>query len=170
MVLWLIRDGTGPMSSLADQFDRARQGLQAKAAQHSHHSMTLPLHTDLTAAQQQAAGLPKAAPVAMAGQVHHDELDALNHVNNVVYFVWFERLRIAFMERYGIGIIGDPNSPRIVIRSGEVRYHAEMVRGEVYITTCTCTAFRTTSMTLHQDIWSGGTLRASFTCIISHLP
>lgn len=80
--------------------------------------------------------------------------------------VWFERLRIAFMERYGIGIIGDSASPRIVIRSAEIRYHAEMLRGEVYVTTCHCTEFRNTSLTLQQEIWSNGTLRASLSCIM----
>jgi acyl-CoA thioester hydrolase len=128
--------------------------------------MILPLHTPLSDAQQTGAGVPQPAALAMAGQVHHDELDALMHVNNVVYLVWFERLRIAFMERYGIGTIGDPASPRIVIRSGEIRYHAELLRGEIYITTCRCTAFRTTSMTLQQEVWSGGALRAGFTCVM----
>lgn len=161
-----MRVCTGPKSSLCAQSDRARQGLQAKAAQHSHPPMTLPFHTALTTAQQTSAGLTDPAPMAMANQVHHDELDALNHVNNVVYMVWFERLRIAFMEHYGIGIIGDPASPRIVIRSGDIRYHTEMQRGERYVTTCHCTAFRTTSMTLRQEVWSGGTLRASFTCVM----
>lgn len=127
---------------------------------------TLPFHVPLSPEDQIRAGLPAPAPLAMAGQVHHDELDALMHVNNVVYMVWFERLRIAFMERYGIGVIGDPHSPRIVIRSGEIRYHAEMLRGEVYVTTCRCTAFRTTSLTLMQEIWSGGTLRASLACVM----
>jgi acyl-CoA thioester hydrolase len=53
-----------------------------------------------------------------------------------------------------------------VIRSGEIRYHSEMLRGDNYITTCACSAFRTTSMTLQQEIWSSGNLRASFSCIM----
>jgi acyl-CoA thioester hydrolase len=128
--------------------------------------MTLTPHIPLTDIQQRAAGLHMPAPLAVADRVHHDELDALMHVNNVRYMVWFERLRIQFMERYTIGTIGDPSSPRIVIRSGEIRYHSEMLRGDNYITTCACSAFRTTSMTLQQEIWSSGNLRASFSCIM----
>jgi len=128
--------------------------------------MTLPFHTPLSPAEQRRAGLPAPVALAVADQVHHDDLDALMHVNNVRYMVWFERLRIAFMEYYGIGTIGDPTSPRIVIRSGDIRYHAEMLRGETYVTTCQCSAFRNTSLTLRQEIWSSATLRASFTCIM----
>ncbi len=128
--------------------------------------MSIPFHSPLNPADQRKAGLPQPAALAIADQVHHDDLDALMHVNNVRYMVWFERLRVAFMERYGIGIIGDPASPRIVIRSADIRYHAEMQRGEVYVTTCHCTAFRNTSLTLQQEIWSNGTLRTSFRCIM----
>lgn len=148
------------------QSAHADQGLQARTYRRSDQNMLLPFHTPLSPADQRRAGLPHTASMAVVDQVHHDELDALMHVNNVRYMVWFERLRIAFMERYGIGTIGDPASPRIVIRSGEIRYHAEMLRGEIYVTTCHCTAFRNTSLTLQQEIWSDGTLRASFTCIM----
>jgi acyl-CoA thioester hydrolase len=128
--------------------------------------MSLRYHTNLSAAEQTAAGLKTPAPLAYGDRVHHDELDSLNHVNNVRYFVWFERLRIRFMEVHNIGTIGDPNSPRIVIRGGEARYVKEMVRDEDYIVTTRCTGFRNTSLTLEQEIWSGGTLRATFTCVM----
>ncbi|MEL7098621.1 MAG: thioesterase family protein [Pseudomonadota bacterium] len=128
--------------------------------------MDLPYHTRLTAAQQQAAGLTHPAPLAIADIVHHDDLDSLDHVNNTRYFTWFERLRIRHMTHYGIGTLNDPSSPRIVIRSGEVRFVAELRGGETYITTCHCTALRTTSMTLSQEIWAAGTLRATFSCVM----
>lgn len=128
--------------------------------------MTLPYHRPLSAIEQRAAGLVVPAALAMADHVHHDDLDALLHVNNVRYFVWFERLRIRFMEEYGIGTIGDPDSPRIVIRSGEIHYVEEMLRGEDYVVTCHCTAMRNTSMTLRQEIWSDMRLRATFDAIM----
>ncbi|MEO0936683.1 MAG: thioesterase family protein [Pseudomonadota bacterium] len=128
--------------------------------------MDLPFHTLLSAAQQRAAGLPTPAPLAIADIVHHDDLDSLDHVNNTRYFAWFERLRIRHMTHYGIGLLNDPASPRIVIRSGEVRFVAELRGGESYITTCHCTALRRTSMTLSQEIWARGTLRATFSCVM----
>ena len=128
--------------------------------------MSLPYHINLTADQQRSAGISAPAPLAYADRVHHDELDALLHVNNVVYFTWFERLRIRFMEHHNIGTIGDENSPRIVIRGGEIRYVKEMLRDEDYIVTTRCTAHRTSSLTLQQEIWAAGSLRATFTCVM----
>ncbi|MEM8577881.1 MAG: thioesterase family protein [Pseudomonadota bacterium] len=123
-------------------------------------------HTLLSPDQQRAAGLPHPAPLAVADVVHHDDLDSLDHVNNTRYFVWFERLRIRHMTHYGIGLLNDTASPRIVIRSGEIRFHAELRGGETYVVTCACTALRTSSMTLSQEIWAGGTLRAAFSCVM----
>lgn len=120
----------------------------------------------LSVDEQRALGVRDPAPLAMAGRVHHDELDALLHVNNVVYFVWFERLRIWLMEHYGIGTIGEPEDPRIVIRSGEVHYIEEMLRDEDYVVTTAPLAFRRTSMTVHQAIWSDGRQRATFRCVM----
>jgi acyl-CoA thioester hydrolase len=37
---------------------------------------------------------------------------------------------------------------------------------ENYVATCGCTASRNTSFTMAQQLWSGGTLRASFDCVI----
>ena len=128
--------------------------------------MTIPYHRNLTDAEQRALDVQEPAPLAMAGKVHHDELDALMHVNNVVYFVWFERLRIRLMEHYGIGTIGNPDDPRIVIRSGEVHYVEEMLRGEDYVVTTRVSAFRRTSMTVDQAIWSEGRIRATFRCVM----
>ncbi|MEM1371759.1 MAG: acyl-CoA thioesterase [Pseudomonadota bacterium] len=128
--------------------------------------MNVSYHRLLTLDEQRALDVKEPAPLAMAGRVHHDELDALLHVNNVVYFVWFERLRIRLMEHYGIGTIGAPEDPRIVIRSGEVHYIEEMLRDEIYIVTTAPVAYRRTSMTLEQVIWSDGRRRATFRCVM----
>ncbi|MEP1522772.1 thioesterase family protein [Ascidiaceihabitans sp.] len=123
-------------------------------------------HTNLTEAEQRAEGITEPAPLAYADRVHHDELDALLHVNNVRYFVWFERLRVRFMEMHNIGTIGDETSPRIVVRGGSVRYIEEMLRNEDYIVTTRCTEMRTTSLTLCQTIWAQGRKRATFDCVM----
>ncbi len=128
--------------------------------------MTQCFHTFLDEASQRSLGVAEPAPVALADRVHHDELDALNHVNNVSYMVWFERLRIHFMEHYDIGALGAPEDPRIVIRSGHIHWIEEMVRGQDYVVTCRCKAMRRTSMSLEQAIWSEGRLRARFDCVM----
>lgn len=115
---------------------------------------------------QAALGVHTAAPLAFADRVHHDECDALGHVNNTSYMIWFERLRIHFMEHYGIGRLGVPEDPRIVIRSGQIHWQAEMFRGDDYVVTCRCIAMRRTSLTLQQEIWSGAKCCASFECVM----
>lgn len=125
-----------------------------------------PYHQNLSDAQQRALGLPVASPVARLDQVHHDDLDALMHVNNTRFMVWFERLRIHFMEHYGIGTIGAPEDPRIVIRSGYIHWIEEMLRGEDYVTTARCVAVRRSSLSLLQEIWADGRVRARFDCVM----
>ena len=55
---------------------------------------------------------------------------------------------------------------RSVIRSGAIHYRQEMLMDEDYVVTCGCLRFRNTSYTLAQEIWSGGSLRASLECVV----
>ena len=129
--------------------------------------MQLPFHTPLSAVEQAAAGLDPVQPLAMADQVRFSELDVLDHVNNARYMEWFERLRIRYCQDWGLSRYADrARQPRIVIRSGTIHYRQEMRMDEVYVTTCACSAFRRTSFSLAQQLWSGGTLRAGFDCVM----
>ncbi|GLQ26642.1 acyl-CoA thioesterase [Sulfitobacter pacificus] len=129
--------------------------------------MTLLYHTPLTPAQQVVAGIDPVQPLAVADRVRFSELDVLNHVNNTVYLEWFERLRVRYSQEWGISNYGAGGvNPRIVIRSGNIHYRQEMRMDEDYIATCRCSAFRTNSYTLAQQIWSAGTLRATFDCVL----
>ena len=105
-------------------------------------------------------------PVVVELPVVWGEMDSMRHVNNTVYFEWFERLRIRYtqslVER---GLIDSPG-PRVVIRSGSIRYLQEMLERENYIVTCRCTSFRNTSYALAQEVWVGRELRATFECIL----
>ena len=132
--------------------------------------MTLVYNTPLSAAQQAVAGVDPVQPLAMADRVRFSELDVLNHVNNAVYMEWFERLRVRYCQDWGISDYSrDVDNPRIVIRSGTIQYIREMRMDEDYIVTCACRAFRTNSYSLSQHLWSGGTLRATFDCVMVHL-
>ncbi len=48
-------------------------------------------------------------PVTIEAPVAWGEMDALGHVNNAVYFRWFESARIAYLDR--IGFLGDVVGP-----------------------------------------------------------
>lgn len=129
--------------------------------------MTLLYHTPLSPEDQSKLGITPPAPLAMADKVRFSELDVLNHVNNAVYMHWFERLRIKYTQDWGLSrYMGAGTDPRIVIRSGQIHYRQEMRMDEDYVVTCGCTGFRTTSFSLAQMLWSGGTLRATFDCVL----
>lgn len=133
--------------------------------------MTLPYHTPLPADVQRSLGIDPPAPLAMADKVRFAELDVLRHVNNAVYFQWFESVRVRYMHFSGLSrTMGQGKSPRIVLRTGTIHYRQEMLLDEDYVVTCRCSAFRTTSFTMNQQLWSGGTLRATFDCVLVLLP
>lgn len=129
--------------------------------------MSIIYHSPLSPDTQRALGIDTPQPFAMADRVRFGELDVLQHVNNAVYMQWFESIRVRYIKEYGLSRrLGAGPGPRIVIRSGTIHYRQEMLLDEDYVVTCGCTAFRTTSFTLHQEIWSGGMLRASFDCVL----
>lgn len=129
--------------------------------------MNIPYLTPLTPDQQRLFGIEPPQPLAIVDRVRFSELDVLNHVNNVAYLEWFERLRVRYSQAWGITRYqGDADAPRIVIRSGEIRYHAEVRMDENYAATARCLAYRNTSYTLRQEIWAAGTLRATFDCVM----
>ncbi|KIN65096.1 Thioesterase-like protein [Sulfitobacter noctilucicola] len=129
--------------------------------------MSLVYLTPLSPSQQAVEGIDPVQPLAIADRVRYSELDVLNHVNNKVYMEWFERLRVLYGQAWGITNLGnDGRTPRTVIRSGSIHFREEIKMDSDYIATCRCTAFRTTSYTLAQQIWSGGTLRATFDCVM----
>ncbi|WP_300057745.1 thioesterase family protein [uncultured Roseobacter sp.] len=129
--------------------------------------MDLIYHSPLSPEMQAQFGITPPAPLAMADKVRFSELDVLNHVNNAVYMQWFERLRIRYTQDWQLSrYMGEGDDPRIVIRSGQIHYRQEMRMDEDYIVTCACTAFRRTSFSLAQQLWAGGTLRATFDCVL----
>lgn len=124
-------------------------------------------HTPLTADAQAALQIDPIAPYAMADRVRFGELDVLNHVNNAAYMQWFETARVNYLMHFEDRFYtGADVKPRVVIRSATVHYREEMLLGEPYVVTCACTAFRTTSLTMQQHIWSGGRPRATLAVIL----
>ncbi len=54
--------------------------------------------------------------------VQWGEMDALNHVNNVVYLRWFESARIAYLERAGFMSFLEGSNIGPILASSSVRY------------------------------------------------
>jgi acyl-CoA thioester hydrolase len=73
-------------------------------------------------------------PVIVRVPVQWGDMDALGHVNNAVYFTWFESARIALFQRVGLAITGVPAVGPILASTrcdflAPVRYPAEVVAG-----------------------------------------
>ena len=129
--------------------------------------IALPYHTPLSPDQQRAFGLPDTWTLALADRVRFAELDPLNHVNNVAYLTWCEGARVAYFKHVGLSTYAEGTAePRIVIRRGEMDWLQEMVADEDYVVATRTIGYRNTSFTLLQEIWSGGTKRARFECVI----
>ncbi|WP_039018022.1 acyl-CoA thioesterase [Halocynthiibacter namhaensis] len=123
-------------------------------------------HTPLSPAEMSRFGYEGDWPYGMADRVHFHELDSLNHVNNVVYFAWFENVRVAYMREWGLSTYqpGDDN-PRLVVKSVSADYIREMHMGESYLVTARTKAFRNTSFTMEYALWSDG-LRATGEAVV----
>jgi acyl-CoA thioester hydrolase len=128
--------------------------------------MTVRYHTPLRPDEQVLFGISAPQPMAIADRVRFAELDVLNHVNNKSYMTWFESLRVWYFDELCTPYlpVGAPR-PRTVLRSAEIRYMEEMKMAEDYVATACVRAFRNTSYTLDQQIWSG-TQRAQYSCVI----
>ncbi|GHF46030.1 acyl-CoA thioesterase [Seohaeicola zhoushanensis] len=126
--------------------------------------MQLRYHTPLPPEEQLAQGLDAAQPMALADRVRFAELDSQNHVNNKAYLGWFETVRVIYGETFLL-----PHfdlRPRILVHSLNLRYLREMLRDEDYICTARIAAFRNSSYTMDQQIWSAGALRARMSVIV----
>ena len=127
--------------------------------------MDLRFLTPLTASEQTAQGLAEPQPLAMADRVRFSELDNQNHVNNKAYMDWFERVRIEHLNRMIVPHYAPGPGPRVALHSATIRYRKEMLADEAYIATARVTAFRTSSFTMEQQIWSGD-LRATLQAVV----
>ena len=89
----------------------------------------LPLVTPLTAQQLQHAGVPEGWNFGQADRVRFHELDALNHVNNIVYLRWFEDLRIPYFHAHAITSYNSKDDPQVVLATNAARYFKADVSG-----------------------------------------
>lgn len=127
--------------------------------------MELRYLTPLTAAEQRAHGIEAPQPHAVADRVRFAELDTLAHVNNKAYLTWFESLRIDYMDRFCMPFFEGGPRPRTLVRNLELQFLREMLAGESYIATARVTAFRNSSFTMDQQLWSGD-LRARMSVVM----
>ncbi|RMD92473.1 MAG: acyl-CoA thioesterase [Alphaproteobacteria bacterium] len=114
---------------------------------------SLPFLVPLDAQQRAAAGVPPEFRYAIADRVRFHDLDALGHVNNARYLSWFEAFRLPYLRDYGVTRY-DAESPRLVLATVSLDFHAEMFLGEAYAIAGRTLWFRTSSFEMEYAVFA----------------
>lgn len=110
------------------------------------------------------AGVPEPWTFGMADRVRFGELDALNHVNNVVYLRWYETLRVNYLNNYDIySLAGE--KPKFVVKSVGIDYKAEVKRDTNYINVTRTISMRNTSWTMEYATFVDGKITTTGECV-----
>nr|WP_268821749.1 thioesterase family protein [Octadecabacter dasysiphoniae] len=112
-----------------------------------------------------AAGIPAPWAFGHRDRVRFGELDALNHVNNVVYLRWYETLRVIYMEDYGVYETAGPD-PKFVVKTIGLDYNAEVQRGADYINVARTVAMRNTSFSMEYATFVNGQITTTGTAVV----
>lgn len=116
--------------------------------------------TPLTRGDLAAENIPEPWAWGIRDRTRFSELDTLNHVNNAVYFNWFENARIAYFDDMGFDR-GYKAGMRLVLIQNTARYLAPVHLREDYIVTLRTKAFRTSSFTMDYGVWVNGSLKTT---------
>ena len=125
----------------------------------------IPLVTPLNAAQLQSVGVPDGWNYGMADRVRFHELDALNHVNNVAYFRWFESVRIPYFAHVHVTNYED-GDPQVVLASNYARYFKPLHLGDNYVIATRTKSFRNSSFVLEYGTYMNGALMCAAECLV----
>ncbi len=93
-------------------------------------------------------------------RVRFYELDALNHVNNVVFLRWFETIRVAYVQDYGFTDYG-PGDPMLVVRRVTADFLAPVRQNEEYVVAARTSVIKPSSFLMEYAVAVGDSLRAT---------
>ena len=128
-----------------------------------------PFLETLDAGALAAAGVP-GWPYGFRDRVRFYELDALNHVNNVVFLRWFETIRVAYLQDYGLTSYSHSDAdPQMVVRHASADYLAPVHQNETYIVTARTRLVKPSSFVMEYAIHVDGALRATGEAVVVSL-
>ncbi len=105
-----------------------------------------------------------------ADRVRFYELDALNHVNNVTFLRWFETIRVAYLQDYGLtSYAHDDTDPQIVIRAQSADYFAPMFQNESYVLTARTTLVKPSSFIMEYAAHVDAQVRCAGSAVVVSL-
>jgi acyl-CoA thioester hydrolase len=98
-------------------------------------------------------------------RVRFYELDALNHVNNVVFLRWFETIRVAYFQDYGFSDYG-PDDPMLVVRRVTADFLAPGFQNDEYIIAARTRVVKPSSFVMDYAVTCDGTLWATGEAVV----
>lgn len=94
------------------------------------------------------------APISLSLPVAWGEMDALGHVNNVVYFRYLECARVEFMRRCGMTDIRQPRGIGVILQHVQCRFRRPIVFPDTVTITARVTSIEADRFTLDHEIIS----------------
>jgi acyl-CoA thioester hydrolase len=93
-------------------------------------------------------------PVRLVVPVAWGEMDAMRHVNNIVYFRWFESARIAYFERVALPGFADQSPVSAILASAACRYRAPVEYPDTVEVGGGVAALEEHGFVMHYAVWS----------------
>ena len=103
-------------------------------------------------------------PVEISFPLHWGEMDAMRHVNNAVYFRWFETARIAYFERIGWIGMRDRTGNGPILHSTQARFRAPLTFPDTVTAGARVSELASDRFTMEYEVRSerlGGAVAAS---------
>ncbi len=93
-------------------------------------------------------------PVSLELPVQWGDQDAFGHVNNTVYFRWYESARIVYLERLGIGDQNSPGGLGPILAAIGCNFRRQVKFPDRVLIVARITRIGRTSMTMEYRVWS----------------
>ncbi len=95
-----------------------------------------------------------APPVSISLPVAWGEMDALGHVNNVVYFRYLECARVEFMRRCGMTELRTPQGIGVILQHVQCRFRRPIVFPDTVTITARVASIEADRFTLDHEVIS----------------
>ena len=105
-------------------------------------------------------------PFPIKQEVYWGEMDAFNHINNVIYFRYFETGRVAFFNQTGLWNLFFEENIRIVVGKLTCNFVREIIHPEEIEIAVGIVKVGNTSLTVMQKVSVNNEIRAYGECII----
>jgi acyl-CoA thioester hydrolase len=93
-------------------------------------------------------------PVVIELAVQWGDHDAFGHVNNTVYFRWYESVRIAYLERLGFADRNSPNGLGPILAAIGCNYRRQVTYPDRVLIAARVVRIGRSSMLMEHKVWS----------------